>query len=1777
MASSSNLDERNVAFQSKGLQIADQLVAHLRSIDDKHNLAPLLWETVMSVREVLSCWMAEGGELPEVATMSLLDRSRTIEGFLSDTAAKAKVHVQSYLERSVVAGFQQCLLKARLNTLYHLKVNGSSQGDSKPMDLRELLEVKQINTGSSAQFELHFAQRGESNKTRTFLYRAFSDQDRQKWLNYLGLHSQTNQTNEKLNQMPIGKRAELYIQRVFVSSNNNQSKETQFLFSTTSDEDNHMALGFAHVERFPVIWKKMGQNKEREIELDLNPPRRIIFYKDQGASCELAFPYRDFLDYRIRDLEVEICCKNPANGKFRRRFNFASDSSIQRFSELVQLFQKPPGARRFIYEDLIRVLRHVGTNPRRALALNRSTAPGLGEDSVVMDENGQAIEYNQPVGIFSLHKLLELLAEICPQSTRCVSLVQQSKKFEKGDIGEEKRLNLIVEQLLELKDEQNSKCQCTKAISHNKSGEPESTSCLLVFLKALLYNQGFQDIAQFLCSNSERLQMSALRAVWLEASARRVLDNCVTQVEGSKGHGTPFSQYMQLLSKRKPVSEKVISVLFEILTGNINSNNDSGSVKVMGAAIVEPDLLPELLHTLTKATTQAVNAALQHLLLLLKDVDARGRYDSASVFLDRRGWQKWVFPLLLEGSMAAEEEVPVRGPDGKELTALEQQAQQADLASDGAQIIGGDMENSLFKLTMALFTTVHYAGLLLPVEKGGGTSKVKDNVMYKTIQLLSNFSEGWSHEAASIARVMLMTILSKLTARARAFTGNFDYQRTERWNSIFCLLDLVEEFLFMRPIDGEGGARTKLISGIHWDRDGVPLDLMVVDRAMKLLEALHITKDASKEGQSAIPMAEGELEKMLAVHKKGADFFSFFGQVQALFVALQYNAMHAAEIKAQVSQAPAGSAPDSRKQVLDQFSKLLTSRQQQKPKLYSRRRITMMYADTGTMNTALSMIRLSAIQDSSSNSGGAVVAAAGMDLAVTSSQSGAANGKEYKVGGGGRAGDVRQARRAFRSLKLAQEFAMAQGLSPAGKRRRGHAKGQGDSTTPASTKAAKKTRTPGSGRVQHSAASRSKAMRRELAIEEKKKRKKTGDGGLNQSSGSPSGANVSSPQSVTDQESKTDSKLAPGSLSDRKLHRAADEHKDELDEKRHRRRKKQVEVLEYARARWQFMPPSVQGGQQPSTQPSKFVRLAKGDLVAVLSKAPNGWWLVSTQAGKAKGYVPGHCLEVLSRPTTAQTADAIHTASSASASSSSSALSSLAMAAAAASLTTLSNPPPVASAATAVVVSAPSDPSLISSTTSISGSPLPPPEDPLPAREAGLLHLPAGTHRRRKSINETPEDLLQQMDTSLPAAWTSTPPLPANSPGPGSDALPPLDSPLPLAHLSTEADMQVDVFGVPVEGRPLRAGQGQGVRDDDSFEERDQDSEWDSSASDWEGDEQESLVEQEEEDEDAQLDEDADLVGEAELECRHCGMPVSISGFYEEEGEFYCEEDYKQLFCRCKHCSGEIRSDFVAMSGQRFHLDCLRCSRCNANFSIDGAMDERSIFERNRQYFCTGCFEEVFGYQCDLCRGAIPKSQQVVAPAHLDLSPGHVHPDGGRLIFHPDCFTCSTCGKTLDSAEQSGVGGGFFRHGDALYCPEDYHAEFGTGCVLCGRAVTGEVVEVEALEGVCCFDCIKCHVCSLSLQQAPTSTFFFRPDGRVCCEKHQAELKLDKPVLVPESDGRFVDVQEQQPASLASTVPLRQEDVASPQQAPHGQAYGALANTNRHKQASAKSSTAGGA
>ena len=93
----------------------------------------------------------------------------------------------------------------------------------------------------------------------------------------------------------------------------------------------------------------------------------------------------------------------------------------------------------------------------------------------------------------------------------------------------------------------------------------------------------------------------------------------------------------------------------------------------------------------------------------------------------------------------------------------------------------------------------------------------KINVVHTTVELLIQFA-GWTQQTASLARLMLMSILNKIKLRARDLTGcvnkrisaflcliragrrNFMYTDIPAWDSFFGICAVVEDYLFYRPI-----------------------------------------------------------------------------------------------------------------------------------------------------------------------------------------------------------------------------------------------------------------------------------------------------------------------------------------------------------------------------------------------------------------------------------------------------------------------------------------------------------------------------------------------------------------------------------------------------------------------------------------------------------------------------------------------------------------------------------------------------------------------------------------------------------------------------------------------------------------------------------------------------------------------------------------------------------------------------------------------------------------
>ncbi len=75
---------------------------------------------------------------------------------------------------------------------------------------------------------------------------------------------------------------------------------------------------------------------------------------------------------------------------------------------------------------------------------------------------------------------------------------------------------------------------------------------------------------------------------------------------------------------------------------------------------------------------------------------------------------------------------------------------------------------------------------------------------------------------------------------------------------------------------------------------------------------------------------------------------------------------------------------------------------------------------------------------------------------------------------------------------------------------------------------------------------------------------------------------------------------------------------------------------------------------------------------------------------------------------------------------------------------------------------------------------------------------------------------------------------------------------------------------------------------------------------------------------------------------------------------------------------------------------------------------------------------------------------------------------GEERNYHPECFNCSACKKSL-AGEQ------YYEMENELYCENDYHKKFSPSCGGCQQTIFDEYIEVMGLNyHKNCFVCRGC-------------------------------------------------------------------------------------------------------
>ncbi|XP_054258447.1 paxillin-like [Macrosteles quadrilineatus] len=83
--------------------------------------------------------------------------------------------------------------------------------------------------------------------------------------------------------------------------------------------------------------------------------------------------------------------------------------------------------------------------------------------------------------------------------------------------------------------------------------------------------------------------------------------------------------------------------------------------------------------------------------------------------------------------------------------------------------------------------------------------------------------------------------------------------------------------------------------------------------------------------------------------------------------------------------------------------------------------------------------------------------------------------------------------------------------------------------------------------------------------------------------------------------------------------------------------------------------------------------------------------------------------------------------------------------------------------------------------------------------------------------------------------------------------------------------------------------------------------------------------------------------------CNSCSTLLSHKGFYEKEDKPYCSDCFEGKFCPvCHSCGRTIVDQAVVALGDKYHLTCFRCTRCDQAIR-DGTfkiLDKRPVCEK---------------------------------------------------------------------------------------------------------------------------------------------------------------------------------------------------------------------------------------
>nr|CAB3263483.1 lipoma-preferred partner homolog [Phallusia mammillata] len=192
----------------------------------------------------------------------------------------------------------------------------------------------------------------------------------------------------------------------------------------------------------------------------------------------------------------------------------------------------------------------------------------------------------------------------------------------------------------------------------------------------------------------------------------------------------------------------------------------------------------------------------------------------------------------------------------------------------------------------------------------------------------------------------------------------------------------------------------------------------------------------------------------------------------------------------------------------------------------------------------------------------------------------------------------------------------------------------------------------------------------------------------------------------------------------------------------------------------------------------------------------------------------------------------------------------------------------------------------------------------------------------------------------------------------------------------------------------------------------------------------------------------------------------------------------KDMYGFCAKCNKIVEGEKVGCTAmdQVYHIECFTCTSCS------NPLHGEQFFAIGNKPWCQPCYVQSLD-KCAVCQA--PITERILRAT-------------GKA-YHPACFTCMACGKSLDGIPFT------VDDNKDIYCVEDYHKKYAPRCSVCDDLIMPEpgkeeTVRIVALDRSFHVHCYKCELCSVRLTSEKDGNGCFPLDNRILCKDCNVRL-----------------------------------------------------------------------